>query len=643
MAYGYTGRILHVNLTDETLTVETPDEGFYRKYMGGSAMGAYYLLKHTPPGADPLGPENTLSLMVGVATGAPISGQSRVSATAKSPISGLADESTAGGFWPAELKFAGFDGVVIRGQALRPLYLWIHDGEAELRDARHLQGRFTADVEDIIRKEVGESRAQIIQCGPAAERTENGDGAVGVRFGALINNANRANGRGGMGAVMASKNLRAVAVRGHERPEIADPDGLKALAKWGAEHVDKSDVAGLSLFGTAGIVTAQDRVGGLPTRNWSSGTFEGAENLGGKRMAETIRKERDTCYGCAIRCKPVVEVNEGAFPVDARYGGPEYETLSTMGSYCGVSDLEAVARANQLCNMYGMDTISCGATVAWAMDCFEEGLLTEEETDGLDLHFGHAEALVTLVERIGRREGRFARALGQGSERAADILEVGHDLVVAVKGRELPAHMPQVKRGIGLLYAVDPGGADHTVYEHDTAYRGYPDRMAQLGLHDPQSPRVLNAEKVRFVLYTQRLLHSIDSLSMCKFVYGAGFQLYDPRQYAQVVRAATGWDVTLWELMKLGERQLNMLRAFNAREGVGSEADTVPPKLLKPLRGGASDGVAVTAEEMAEAKALYYQMAGWDAQGRPTRAKLAELGLSWIDIGRRTSDVGRKT
>jgi len=424
-------------------------------------------------------------------------------------------------------------------------------------------------------------------------------------------------------------------VRGHERPEIADPEGLKALAQWGAEHVDKSDVAGLSLFGTAGIVTSQDRVGGLPTRNWSSGTFEGAEALGGKRMAETIRKERDTCYACAVRCKPVVEVSEGAFPVDARYGGPEYETLSTMGSYCGVSDLEAVARANQLCNMYGMDTISCGATIAWAMDCFEEGLLTEEDTEGLDLHFGNAEALVTLVERIGRREGRFARALGQGSERAADILEMGHDLVVAVKGREFPAHMPQVKRGIGLLYAVNPGGADHTSYEHDTSYLGYPERMAQLGMHDPQPPEVLNAEKVRFVLYTQYLVHSIDSVSLCKFVYGGGFQLYDPHQYAQVVRAATGWDVTLWELMKVGERQLNMLRAFNAREGVGSEADTVPSKLLKPLQGGASDGVAVTAEEMTEAKALYYQMAGWDAQGRPTRAKLAELGLSWIDIGHR--------
>jgi len=333
MSYGYTGKILHVDLTTGKLEVEEPDESFYRKYMGGSAMGATYLLKHTPPGADPLGPENTLSLMVGAVTGAPISGQSRVAATAKSPLSGLADESTAGGFWPAELKFAGFDGIVIHGQADRPVYLWVHDGEAELRDAAHLWGKFTAEVEDAIREDLGDKRVQVLQCGPAAER--------GVRFGALINNANRANGRGGMGTVMASKNLKAVAVRGRSRPELADPEAIKAF--------EESDVAGMGLLGTAGGTLNQSETGGLPTRNWASGTFEEAEAITGQTMADTILKERDTCFGCVVRCKRVVEVTEGPFRVDPRYGGPEYETIATMGSYCGVSDLAAIARANQLC------------------------------------------------------------------------------------------------------------------------------------------------------------------------------------------------------------------------------------------------------------------------------------------------------
>jgi aldehyde:ferredoxin oxidoreductase len=621
MPYGYHGKILHVDLTAEKIEVEEPGETFYRKYMGGSAMGAYYLLKHSPPGADPLGPENTLSLMTSVVTGAPISGQSRVTATAGSPVTGLVGDSQAGGFWPAELKAAGFDGVVIHGRASRPVYLWVHDGSAELRDAGHLWGRFTADVEDAIREELGDKRVQVLQCGPAGEK--------GVRFGALINNANRANGRTGMGTVMAAKNLKAVAVRGRARPELADPEAVRALAKWGVDHFEESDIYGMGLLGTAEVLLPQDKDGGLPTRNWSSGTFEGAEAISGQAMHDTILKERDTCFGCVVRCKRVVEVTEGPFPVDPRYGGPEYETLATMGSYCGISDLAAVARANQLCNMCGMDTISCGATVAWAMDCFEQGLITKEDTDGIELRFGNAEALVQMVERIGEREG-FGRVLGEGSARAAEALGVGQDLVVAVKGHELPAHMPQVKRSLALIYAVNPFGADHQSHEHDPAYPEYPDRMAELDLMDPQPDDVLNPEKVRYALYTQVLYSCLDTVNVCQFVWGPAWQLYGPGQLAEAVRSVTGWNVSLWELMKVGERRLNLLRAFNAREGVGAEADTMPPKLLIPLQGGASDGMAVTAEEVEQAKAIYYQMAGWDERGCPTRAKLEELGLGWV-------------
>jgi len=624
MSYGYNGEILHVDLTTGKLEVEEPDEIFYRKYMGGSAMGATYLLKHTPPGAAPLGPENTLSLMTGVVAGAPFSGQSRVAATAKSPLSGLVGESTAGGFWPAELKFAGFDGIVIHGQAERPVYLWVHDGEVELRDAAHLWGQFTADVEDAIREELGDRRIRVLQCGPAAER--------GVRFGALINDANRVNGRGGMGTVMASKNLKAVAVRGHSRPELADPEAVRTLARWGADHLEESGVAGLRFLGTASGILPQSKVGGLPTRNWASGTFEGAGAISGQRIAETIRKGGDTCFGCVVRCKQVVEVTEGPFPVDPRYGGPEYETLGTLGSYCGVSDLVAIARANQLCNMYGMDTISCGATIAWAMDCFEQGLLALEDTGGIELRFGNAKALVRMVEHIGEREG-FGRVLGEGSARAAKALGVGEELVVAVKNQELPAHMPQVKRGLGLLYVVNPCGADHTVCEHDPSYGGYPDRMAELGLLDPVPGDVLNTEKVRYAVYSQRLISCVDSLCVCKFAFGPAWQLYGPSQMVEAVRAVTGWNVSLWELMKVGERRLNLLRAYNAREGVGAEADTVPLKLLIPLQGGATDGVAVTAEEMEAGKVLYYHMAGWDENGRPTRAKLEELALGWVADG----------
>jgi len=511
--------------------------------------------------------------------------------------------------------------VVVKGKAEEPVYLWIHDDQVEIRDASHLWGMELAPAEDAIREELGDQRIQVLQCGPAAER--------GVRFGALINNANRANARAGMGTVMAAKNLKAVAVRGRARPPVADPAALRALARWGAEHLAESGVAALSWLGTSRAVLGQDAAGGLPTRNWSSGTFEGAEAISGERMADTIRKEGDTCFACVVRCKPVVEVAEGPYRVDPRYGGPEYETLATLGSYCGVSDLAAVARANQLCNMYGLDTISCGATIAWAMDCFERGLLTRADTDGIELRFGDAEALVRMVERIGEREG-LGHTLGEGSVRAAEALGIGQELVVAVKGQELPAHMPQVKRGLGFLYTVYPGGADHTIMEHDPSYGSYPSRMAELGLMDPVPSDVLNAEKVRYLHYSHQLISCVDSLCLCKFVFGPAWQLYGPSQMVEAVRAVTGWNVSLWELMKVGERRLNLLRAFNAREGVGSEADTVPPKLLVPLQGGATDGVAITMEEMEAARALYYRMAGWDEDGRPTRAKLEELGIAWV-------------
>jgi aldehyde:ferredoxin oxidoreductase len=345
--FGYHGKILHVDLTQGKITIEEPDESFYRRYFGGSAMGAYFLFKHTPPGIDPLDPENTLALMLGPATGTAIAGQARVTSTAKSPLTGLIGDAQGGGYWPAELKFAGFDGIVIHGKADYPVYLWVRNGKAELRDASHLWGKFTADVEDAIREELDDKRIEVLQCGPAGEN--------GVRFSALISYANRANGRTGMGAVMGSKNLKAVAVRGSKRPKVADPDGFKSVAKWGSSHVKTN--ASWGVLGTPGGTLSQSWSGGLPTKNWTSGTFDEAEEIDGEKMYDTITKERDTCYACAIRCKRVIEVIEGPYRVEPRYGGPEYETLGMLGSSCGVSSLEAISYANQLCNMYGMDTI----------------------------------------------------------------------------------------------------------------------------------------------------------------------------------------------------------------------------------------------------------------------------------------------
>ena len=404
------------------------------------------------------------------------------------------------------------------------------------------------------------------------------------------------------------------------------------MARWGAANFEESDVYGLGLLGTAEVLRGQNAAGGLPTRNWQSGAFDGYLALDGKTMADTILKERDTCYACTVRCKRVVEVKEGPYRADPRYGGPEYETLSTFGSYCGIDDLKAVATANQLCNQYGMDTISCGATVAWAMDCYENGLLTTDDTGGMELHFGDAEVMVRLTEMIARREG-IGDLLAEGSARAAARLGRGsEELVVAVKGQEVPAHMPQVKRSLALIYAVNPFGADHQSSEHDPSWKAHPARLAEIGLTDPPQPnKVLNESKVRFALQTQYAYSCLDSVNMCQFVFWPAWHLYGMAQLAETVQAVTGWPVTVEELMRVGERRLNMLRAYNAREGIGREADTLPKKMQKALIGGRSDGISVTAEEVEQAKDTYYAMAGWDVgTGNPTRAKLEELGLGWI-------------
>jgi aldehyde:ferredoxin oxidoreductase len=622
MPHGYHGRILQVDLTRGQIEVDQPDETFYRTYAGGSALGLHYLLRDTPRGVDPLSPENILVLALSVLTGAPISGQSRMTAVAKSPLTGAVGDAQCGGFFPAELKFSGFDAIVVHGRSPVPVYLWVHDGQAELRPAAHLWGRVTGEAQELIREELGDERIEIAQCGPAGERL--------VRYASIINMANRANGRTGLGAVMGSKQLKAVAVRGNDKPSLADRRGLIELARWGAANFEESDVYGLGLLGTAEITRGQDKAGGLPTRNWSSGTFEEALALDGATMAKTILKERDTCYACTVRCKRVVEVSEGAYRVDPLYGGPEYETLATFGSYCGIGNLEAVAYANQLCNMYGMDTISCGATIAWAMDCYEAGLIGAEDTGGLELHFGDAEMMVNLVEMIASRSG-FGDILAEGSQHAAERLGRGMDRVVAVKGQELPAHMPQVKRSLGLIYAVNPFGADHQSHEHDPSWAEYPERMAEIGLADPQPDDILNLAKVRYALTTQHLYAALDSYNMCQFVFGPAWQLYSAVQLVEAIRKITGWDVDIDECLRVGERRLNLQRAFNAREGFGREQDRLPKKMFQALHGGASDGVALDPAKLEQSLTQYYEMCGWDPQtGAPTRAALESLDLAWV-------------
>ncbi len=630
MPYGYHGRILHIDLTSGSLKVETPPESFYRMYMGGSAMGLYYVLKHTPPKADPLGPENVLTLFTGVTTGAAISGQSRINANAKSPMSGGIGDGQGGGFFPAELKFAGFDGIVVKGRSPKPVYLFIKDGACELRDASHLMGKVTGEVDKILKDEIGDNRIEILQHGPGAEN--------GVLFSSIVSMSNRHIGRTGMGAVMASKNLKAVVVRGTKKPAVFDNKALAALHRMGPKVLpDNPDMPGLANDGTATVVMFNNTIGCLPTRNYNEGQFEYADDISGERMSATILKGRETCYACVVRCKRVVEVTEGKYPVDPYYGGPEYETLGTFGSYCGIREQAAVARANMICNQYGVDTITCGATIAFAMECYENGLITKEQTGGIDLKFGNADAMLAALDAIVKNEGPLGKVLSQGSERAAKIWGNGADeFLITSKGEEAPAHMPQAKRSLGLIYAVNPFGADHQSSEHDPYYEEGVgalnlDRLKLIGLGEPQPAYSLTPEKVRFAYNSQLFFSLCDSVELCQFVWGPAWTLYGPAETVEMINAVTGWGVTVDELQEVGARRLNMMRTFNAREGFSRKDDKLPKKFFKALKGtGPTAGFALTQEELESALDEYYRLAGWTDDGIPTPATLKKLDIDWV-------------
>ncbi len=470
-----------------------------------------------------------------------------------------------------------------------------------------------------------------------------------------MNMSNRAWGRTGIGAVMGSKKLKAIVVRGTAKVQAADRKAVLALAKQGAREYPDSGVVSTGTYGTASSVMGQQGAGGLPTNNWDSGvmpSMESAEAISGERLYDELLRGadegkqdklgRDTCYACIVRCKRVVESEWRDNRIQHEYGGPEYETIATFGSYCGVDDLHAISYANQLCNQYGVDTISCGATLSWAMECYEKGVLTLEETGGIPLEYGNAEAMIAMLEQTLKREG-FGDVLADGSEKAADRLGKGHEFVLTVKGQEIPAHMPHVKRSLGLIYAVNPFGADHQSSEHDVMYHpklyagteenpGYRRFLDQIGLDKPQPIKALNAEKVEFALKTQYNYSATDVLGYCQFVYGPGWQLYGPSDMAGLLAAATGWDVSVDDVQLIGQRRLNLMRAFNAREGLTRDQDTLPDKLFtKVLEGGRTDGAVLEREELEAGKAMYYEQAGWDAAtGNPTRATLEGVGLGWV-------------
>ncbi len=628
MPHGYNGKILRFDLTTKEMKIEEPGEVIYRTYLGGGGLASYYLLRELKPGTDPLGPENILIFASNVVSGAPIAGMTRYTVAAKSPLTGGYGEAEAGGFWGPELKFAGFDAVIITGKAAKPSYLWIHDGEVELRSAEKVWGLETGPAQEKIREEVGEKRARVALIGPAGEKL--------VRFACVVNELKHANGRTGMGAVMGSKNLKAIAVRGTKKMEIHDGEKFKQISK------DLTELIGqhgpnkvLRKMGTPNLVMALNTQGILPTKNFHTGFFESAEKISGEKMTETILKTEEGCYACAVRCKRAVEVPSGPYATSPMYGGPEYETLGSLGSLLLIGDLAAVSKGNELCNRYTLDTISAGVAIAFAMECYESGILTKKDTEGIGFKFGSPEAMLKGLEWIAYRKPGLGDLLAEGVKAAAAKLgKESEKFALHVKGQELPMHDPRGKTGQGLSFALSPTGADHIEAPHDTPFAApgpMIGRITPLGLLEPVAARDLGPKKVRNYTYLQFVWSLYNSLGVCNFAAGPVWAL-ELNNLPQAVKAVTGWDTSLWELLKAGERSVTMARVFNLREGFGRKDDTLPDRLFGELESGPLQGQGIDRKEFDEALTMYYEAMGWDPQqGVPTRGKLAELNLFWLE------------
>jgi aldehyde:ferredoxin oxidoreductase len=618
MPYGYNGKILRVNLSEGTTSIDERDEVFYRTYLGGKGIGSYYLLNELKRGVDALSPENKLIFAASVITGAPAPAICRYCIVSKSPLTGGYAESEAGGWWGPALKMAGFDAIVCDGKADKLTYIFIDDGKVLFKDAGHLKGLSTGDTEAALRRDLGSKGIRVLSIGPAGENL--------VRFACVSNDLVHVNGRCGLGAVMGSKNLKAIAIRGTQSIKMKDPEAVRQIAGWFARNF-KDNPLTKSLYdhGTHPGVGKLNVTGLLPTRNFHSGEFELSENINCETFEGKYSVTKKGCFACPMRCKKIY--------ADQTYGSPEYETVAAFGSNLGVSDLDTVLNANVLCNKRGLDTIGTGIVIAFAMECVEKRMLEAKDFDGVDVRFGNEKSVLPLIEMIASRKG-MGNLLAEGTKRAADKIGQGSaDFAMHVKGQEIALHDPRGKFAFGLGMAVSATGGEHNVMgPHDSVYemKDSPSlkAIAPLGILEPMDALDTSAKKVRLLLYGENFASFLNALSVCNFgpVPRGVLPL---NKLVDLVKGITGFETSLWELMKAGERCIFLTRCFNVREGFSKEDDYLPKRFFEPIEGGRLKGKKMEKDRFEEALITYYRMRGYDSEGRPIREKLQELNIEW--------------
>ena len=599
--FGWTGTILRVNLTKGKVSREATDVKLAHDYIGARGLGVRIISDEVDPKADALGPDNKLIFAPGPLTGTFAPSAGRFDVITKGPLNGVIAASNSGGSFGPELKYAGYDALIIEGKAAKPSYLWIKDDEVEIRDAAAIWGHTTPDTTDLVRAATDED-AKVACIGPAGEKL--------ALLANIMNEMFRAAGRTGVGAVMGAKNLKAIAVYGNGAVRVADPEAFKAAVMKSRQMIQAHPVggAGLKAYGTDVLVNILNQIGSLPTRNYQDGYFPTADKVGGESLAAKQLIRPKGCFSCIISCGRVTKVDNPAYQGAGE--GPEYETAWSFGPDCGIDDLDAVTKANFLCNEYGIDTISLGSTIACAMELFERGVITAKDTDGVQLTFGNTAAMVEMTRKACTGEG-FGAKLAQGSYRLAE--SYGHpEYSMTCKKQEMPAYDPRGVQGIGLNYATGNRGGCHV--------RGYTIAVEVLGGAGGMDPRVTEGKPGLDILF-QNLTAALDSSGACLF---STFGIGGP-ELAEMLSAATGVEYSLEEFLKIGERIWNAERLWNLKVGFTAADDTLPERLLKdPIKTGPAKGMVNRLDEMLPG---YYQERGWDESGVPTKAKLKELAL----------------
>jgi len=611
------GRILRIDLSQSTITEEFPDEKTLKLFLGGCGLATKYLFDEVKPGIDPLGPENKLIFMTGPLTGTRSPSTGRYSVVAKSPLTNFWGHANSGGTWGRDFKRSGLDGVIFEEISPKPVYLVTDNGEVELRDASHLWGKNTSETTQLVKEELGDD-FNVACIGIAGENL--------VKFAAIMNdvdepNWGRAAGRCGLGTVMGSKRLKAIASRGSAKITVADEETYREEAKQRFDWVNQSLLKmTLEVYGTAAVLDLVNVKGGLPTRNWQTGVFEAADDINGTAINENILIERKPCFACPIHCGRISEIKTGAYA--SKGEGPEYESLGSFGSMCNINNLEAITYAHFLSNEYGLDTISAGSTIAFAMECYEKGILTDKDTEGLQLNFGNHEVMIELVHKIAKREG-IGDLLAEGVRIASQKLGNGSEhFAMHVKGLELPAYDSRAAKVTGLAYVTANRGGDHiTAYIEGPTFLSMPFLIVDAELGDELAT---NPEDAKIVKEYEDAFGVFDSIGGCKFM---GMVLTG-EDWATLIATLTGWEFTEEDFRKSGERVYNLQRIFNLREGLTRADDNLPKRLLEdPLPEGPAEGHVVDLEPLLDA---YYEYRGWDKKGIPTQDKLKELELDWL-------------